>query len=100
MVKGAALAVTPLPPKMLAQYVQRAKNGEAEEITKDVNGKPCVWHFYHGRNRVTLSSLNPPSGHIYRMTAAEVEQRSLKKRQAELTAKYAAMMNEKAETGE
>lgn len=60
-----------LPPKMAAQWAEKALAGKA-----DVWLKPSTYIFYQGRNNIVLVSLSPPSGHLERCTQAEVAIRS------------------------
>lgn len=55
-----------LPPKMAQQFADRAKRGEGKHLGSIVE-------FYHGRQRITLVCLDPPQGHIYRMSDAEMK---------------------------
>jgi hypothetical protein len=56
--------VYPLPPKMAAQYANRAKAGEGKSLGHG------VYVFQNGREEITLVSLDPPSGHYVRRSGA------------------------------
>lgn len=63
------MKVTILPPKMATYYVQEAKAGRADceygEFAK-------VYDFYRPPNqRITLVSVDPPIGHIRKLTQKE-----------------------------
>lgn len=52
----------PLPPKMAQKFADRAKSGEGENI-----GSGCV-RFKEGREEITLLSIDPPIGHMIRVS--------------------------------
>lgn len=56
-----------LPPKMAAQFAERAKRGEGKYI-----GSQC-YDFIQGNTRISLVSLDPPIGHIQKLTQAEAD---------------------------
>lgn len=61
--------VMSLPPKMAAEYAERAKRGEA---TEELGSGIFVFRRPNDRNEVVIMSLNPPQGHIKRMSHAEM----------------------------
>jgi len=63
-----------LPPKMAAQWAEKALAGKADKWFP-----PSTYVFYQGRNDIVLVSLCPPSGHLKRCTQAEVAARSAAK---------------------
>lgn len=56
-----------LPPKMAALFAERAKRGEADESTGS------IYIFYQGRQQICLVSLDPPQGHVSRLSASEFQ---------------------------
>jgi hypothetical protein len=62
-----------LPPRMAQSYADMATRGEFD----DRIGFDC-YSFFRGNNKITLLSINPPIGHVEKLTtnqmAAEREQ--------------------------
>lgn len=55
-----------LPPRMAAQFAERAKRGEATRVLGQDIFEPASWiyAFENGREEITLVSLDPPMGHF------------------------------------
>ena len=58
-------SIQALPLKMAQQFAERAKRGEAASSTSS------TYDFYQGRQRITLVGLDPPIGHICRISQEE-----------------------------
>lgn len=67
-----------LPPKMAQQFADRAKRGEGIHV-----GRQC-YDFYQGNTRISLVSLDPPIGHITKLTTKELERELAEHRRAAL----------------
>ena len=56
-----------LPPKMAAQFTERARRGEGRHIGLN------MYEFIQGNIRITLVSLDPPIGYQEKITQAEAD---------------------------
>ena len=63
-----------IPPKMLQQFADKAKAGNADYIHYS-DEKPAFWLIYAGRQEICLLSLDPPCGHGKLQSAAEIKAR-------------------------
>lgn len=69
-------SIQDLPPKMAKQFADKAKKGEADYDTEG------MWLFYQEFNHseICLLGLDPPIGHLRKMSKIEWESRSIKRR--------------------
>ena len=58
----------PLPPKMAAQFAERARRGEA-----DAHIGYNIYEFYQGNQVICVIGLDHPTGHIKKVTANEMK---------------------------
>jgi hypothetical protein len=63
-----------LPPKMCAQYAERARNNDFE-----FHLSPDIYVWFNGNQKVVVIGLDKPKGHIVQLTASlvEIEKKSL-----------------------
>lgn len=61
-----------LPPKMCAQYTERARNNDYE-----FHLKPDIYVWFNGNQKVVVIGLKNSSGHVVKLTTAEVEHEKL-----------------------
>lgn len=57
-----------LPPKMAQSYADMAKRGDFDAWY----GSEC-YAFFRGNMKISLVSINPPIGHVQKLTTKEME---------------------------
>lgn len=57
-----------LPPKMAQQFAELAKDGKADKV---LGGN--LYLFWRGTQEICLVSLDPPQGHVSKLTAQEMK---------------------------
>lgn len=56
--------VFPLPPKMLAKYAERARNGEASRVLGGGKNDPLCWYIFDEPvQEISICGLDSPVGH-------------------------------------
>lgn len=56
-----------LPPKMAQEYANKAKNGEGVKLSSS------CFEFLVGRQEVCLVSIDPPIGHVRKLSQSEID---------------------------
>ena len=64
-----AHSIHALPPKVAAQYAERARRGEGLH-----HGAECYEFLEFGNQCVELVSLNPPIGHVMKISQAAADE--------------------------